>query len=399
MPANLSTFADVLKVQYLPVIKEQVNNESNYFIKKLTEKAEKIDGDGKNFSITHHFGRNSGVGYTTEAGTLPTAGNQGYKASTGNVSYLHGRLQLTVAMIEASKKDETSYLRAMKAEVQGLTADLQNQKRIATYGNGTGGFATFPTNASNTVLTVNDVKGFYIGQIIDIATLPSTIVATARTVQNINYTTKAITISGAAVATTAGDIAVPTGSLNLAPMGLAGIISDTLTLQGLTVAANPWWVANILANGGTGRAISDPLIRSLVDRVDIVSGKKVTWLATSHGGRAAYEAVLTTNKRYTNVMELEGGYKALEFDGLPILADRYHPNTGATTTSVYCGNWDDLGLYYTAELQFMEEDGSMFSRVPNTPAYEATMYAYDTMVCHARNAFGKLDDLTTPSGY
>jgi hypothetical protein len=249
------------------------------------------------------------------------------------------------------------------------------------------------------VLTVNDVKGFYIGQIIDIATLPSTIVATARTVQNINYTTKAITISGAAVATTAGDIAVPTGSLNLAPMGLAGIISDTLTLQGLTVAANPWWVANILANGGTGRAISDPLIRSLVDRVDIVSGKKVTWLATSHGGRAAYEAVLTTNKRYTNVMELEGGYKALEFDGLPILADRYHPNTGATTTSVYCGNWDDLGLYYTAELQFMEEDGSMFSRVPNTPAYEATMYAYDTMVCHARNAFGKLDDLTTPTGY
>lgn len=399
MPANLTTFSDVLKVDYLPLIKDQVNNGSNYFIQELTKKVTDIDGDGKNFSITHHTGRNSGIGYTTEAGTLPTAGNQAYKSSTGNVAYLHGRLQVTVAMIEASKKDPTSYIRAMKSEVKGLTTDLQNMKRLMTYSDGTGKISSFLANASGNVLLVADIKEFYIGQVIDVVTLPSTVVATARTITDINYNTKAITVNGAAFATTLGDAAVPTGSLNLAPMGLSGIISNTITLQGLTVAAQPWWVANVLANGGTGRAIADSLLRSLVDRVDIVSGKKVTWLATSHGGRAAYEAVLTANKRYTNVMELEGGYKALEFDGLPLLADRYHPNTSATTTSVMCGNFDDLGLYRTAELQFMEEDGSMFSRVPNTPAYEATAYCYETMVCHARNAFGKLDDITTPTGY
>lgn len=394
MPADLTTIGDALKTDYLPEVKEQVNNGSNYFVMKLKQKAEKIDGDGKNFYIAHHTGRNSGIGATTEMGNLPTAGQQGYKGSTGNVAYVHGRLQVSNATIQASKRDETSYIRALTSEVKGLTTDLQQYMRRVSLGDGSGKLATFPTQAATSTLLVDDVRLFFVGQIIDIYTLPSTAVASARAITAVDYDAKTITIAGGNIATTTGDIAVTKGSLNLEPMGLAGIISKTKVLQTLDPATNTFWKATVMANGGTGRAISDQLIRSLLDRLDITSGKKTEWIAGSHGVRASYEAALTSMKRFVNTMDLEGGYKAIEFDGLPLLVDRFMPSK-----RIWAGNWDDLGLYFTSELAFMDEDGSMFSRVPGVAAYEATAFNYETMVCHARNAFGELGDINEPAGY
>jgi hypothetical protein len=397
MGATLSTIGDVLKVDYLPNIEDLVNNGANYFIMKLMQGTEEMPGGGKNFSIPHHFGRNSGVGAGTETGTLPTAGNQAYKASTGNVAFVHGRLQVSNAAIQASKKDAASYVKEMSAEVKGLTTDIQNYRKRAFMGDGTGKLATLAVNTAVNTLAVDNVRNLFVNQIIDIMLVNGTVDQAGRTITAIDYDAKTITVDGAAVTSVATSFIVNKGTYNLDPAGLGSIISKTSTLQGLAPATYPWWVSTIMNNTaapGTAIAITEARIRAMIDRIDIVSGKKVDWLATTHGVRASYEALLTSLKRYTNPMKLEGGYDALEFDGMPMIVDRYKD-----TNTIWGGNFDNIDIYQTAKLQFMEEDGSMFNRVANTPMYEATAFMYETLICDDRRAYGELQDITVPTGY
>jgi hypothetical protein len=92
---------------------------------------------------------------------------------------------------------------------------------------------------------------------------------------------------------------------------------------------------------------------------------------------------------------LEGGYKALEYDGRPIIVDRYHDSN-----SMFFIETEEIDLYQLSDFEWMEDDkGSALYQVPGYDKYAAVMRAYETVVTYQRNAHTALRDITEPSGY
>jgi hypothetical protein len=390
MAFDLTAANAVLKEDYIGPVREQLNND-NPVINKLEKN--KQEATGKRFFVPLHYGRNDGIGYRAEGAALPTAGNQLYKETTANVAYLYGGIEITGPTIASMRNDKGAFIRALESEMKGLTKDLKDQRARALFGDGTGRLATFAVNTAVNTLTVDKIKYFQIGMNVDIVNSGGTVTVSNRNITAIDKTNKTITISGAAVTTAATDFAVVTGDYNIEAMGLGGILSPTLTLQGLAPGTYGWWKPNVLATG-SNRAISQALMRQAIDLSELEGGK-IDMITTSYGVRAALEALMQQNVRFVKPLDLEGGYKVLEYDGIPIMVDRYHESN-----RMFFVDSSELDLYQLSDFKWMEDDkGAALAPVPGFDKYAATMYCYETLVTYKRNAHTALMDLTEASGY
>lgn len=392
MGFDLTAAQAVLKEDYIGPVREQMNND-NPVINKLVKN--KQEATGKRFFVPLHIGRNDGIGYRAEGAALPTAGSQQYKETTANVAYLYGGIEITGPTIKAMRNDKGAFIRALESEMKGLTRDLKDQRSRALFGDGTGRLATFTTiNTTTNTLIVDKVKYFQIGMNIDIVNNSGTVTVSNRNITAIDKSGKTITISGAAVTTAVTDFAVVTGDYNIEAMGLGGIMSSSLTLQGLAPGTYGWWKPSVQSNSGTPRAISQALMRLAIDSSELEGGK-IDMITTSYGVRASLEALMQQNVRFVKPLELEGGYKVLEYDGIPLMVDRYHESN-----RMYFIDSGEIDLYQLSDFEWMEDDkGAALAPVPGYDKYAATMFCYETLVTYRRNAHTALLDITEATGY
>ena len=395
MGSTLSTFDAILKTQYLGPIREQLNS-SSVLYSRLEKNEDSVVG--KNFTIPLHYGRNEGVGARAEGGTLPTAGNQAYKECIVPMRYQYGRIQITGPTIKAARSNEGAFLRAVDSEMRGLERDMKSSMNRQAFGDGTGLLATVAASGSGTsTVVVDSTAKLRVGMPIDIivkttgaatAGLAGTAVASITDATTFTITG---TLAGSPAATYGVYIA---GSRNNEMMGLSGIVSNTATLQSLDVANYPWWKATVLANGGTNRAISDTLLQTAIDTLEANSSGMCTAMYTSFGVRRAYQALLTATKQLVNTQKLQGGYEAINYLGgshgvIPMIADKDAP-----ANKIFIVDEDELAIYRLADFDWMQEDGSILSRVSGVDAYEAVLYVYQELGTSMRNAHVLLSDIT-----
>ena len=86
--------------------------------------------------------------------------------------------------------------------------------------------------------------------------------------------------------------------------------------------------------------IDDNAIQKAIDTIEENSGSKINFIVCSAGVRRALVKYYKTNGIRLSDVEIEGGYKAITFNGIPVVVDRFCPDF-----TMYLLNTDDFCLH------------------------------------------------------
>ncbi len=451
--AILSNYSEVLKVYYLPAIQEQLQNEN--ILSSLIDVNEE-DVSGKSATIECHYGRSNGGGSIADGGALPDADFQKLKTCTCPMRYHMGRVTFSGPTIAATRDEKGSYARVIDTEIKGIATDTKKENNRQMWGAGYGVLARWATGATTTITVNKKYRGNAIGgdgfgstfggkyfdefsnmvlvnqtamsgssAIMTVGTTNGVVTAVDKTSSTLIDTLTLTTDNGSGVE---GDWYARKGSVRSATtgtaagyprlemMGIRGIVSDddldeincftaadtglkiNDPLQTLDVSTYPWWKA-IVNKHDSGRyagqrALTLKLMQKQFDMTEQAAGKDYgpDIIITTRSLRREYLDRMQADRRNVNTMTLDGGWTALDYNGIPFMVDN-----DAIDGEIYFLTTKDLVVFRMSDWDWMTKDGAVLSRVAGYDAYEAILFRYAELACRRRNTQGVLCDLSYES--
>ena len=368
------TSADkALKTLYLGVVAEQLNTDVNPLLTAIKQTT--TDVWGKEVRRVVKYGVNGGVGAGDEDGDLPTAAGNNYEQIISTLKNLYGTIEISDKAIRASENDVGAFVNLLNAEMEGLIKASSFNFGRMLFGDGSGKVGKVLSVTGN-VIKVESTQYLFEGMTVDFLTSAGANTATVgRRITAVDRKAKSITVSGSAVSgVTEGCIIVVQGSYNKEITGLGAIFSNSATLYGLSRSSHSWLNPYKQENVGE---ITETVIQKAIDELDDNYGSKVNFIVCSSGVKRAFQKHLASYKRNLDVMELNGGYKALSYNGIPIISDRFCPEG-----TMYLLNTDDFALHQLCDWKWLEsEDGKVLRQNAGKPTYTATLVKYADLIC------------------
>lgn len=382
---SLTTAENALKDAYLNAVSNQLNTNANPLLAKI--KQSNADVFGKDIIKMAPVGLNGGVGAGDEVNALPLAKSTRYAQFKTTLKNLYGQISISDKAIRASQSSAGAFVDLLNAEMEGLlTASKFNLGRML-YGDGTGALATV-TNASGATITFASVKNLAEGMCIDIYNGEVKVAGGLR-ITGVNRTTKVVTLEGAPSATISeGYIAYVQGSKDYEITGLGAIFGSSETLYGLNRANNAWLTPYTSTEA---TEITDNLLQTAIDYLAENSASEIDIITCGAGVRRAYMEYLSAYRRNVDVMNLAGGYKAVSFNGIPVVADRF-----VEDGELYMLDTSKFTLHQLCDWEWIEgENGNILHQVAGHPTYTATLVKYADLICDQPNGQAKFTNLST----
>jgi hypothetical protein len=368
-----------LKSLYLGVLTEQLNTKVNPLLAKIEQTSN--DVWGKEIIKLVSFGLNGGVGAGTETGALPTIGSNKYEQFVLSLKNFYGRIEISDKAIRASQNNAGAFVNLLNAEMDGLLKASKYNFGRMLYGNGSGMLSTVVADETQTdysIIKVADTTPFIEGMIIDIATTSGTITTAGKNRRIINVDADASTVQINSTPSTAfanGCAIYQQNSKDSELTGLGAIfdVANITSLYGLTRADYSFMTPYI--DSTSTLALTN--IQNAIDNIEEVAGGVADFIVGSYAMRRSYVGLCSNKITNTDYLNLDGGFKALSYAGVPFVADRF-----CGENDIYVLNTKDFKLHQLCDWRWLEaEGGNILKQSATAPTYTATLVKYADLLC------------------
>ena len=386
---TLETAEKALKSVYLNVVADQLNVGVNPLLAKIEQTTS--DVWGKEIIKLVPYGINGGIGAGTESGELPTPAANNYDRFKLELKNLYGTIELSDKAIRASQSNTGAFVNLLNAEMEGLLKASKFNLGRMLYGDGSGILATCATEGSSAnKIKVDKVNNLMEGMVVDVYSKSSGNVYSdlkGVRITAIDRVNNVVTVSGSVSSSVQdGDTVTVQGSKENELTGLGAIFSDK-DLYGLSREGRSWLQPKHYTDVG---AISSAKIQSAIDFIDEVAGSQIDFIVCYYDVRRAYLDYLALTRTNIDYMNLDGGFKALSYNGIPLIADRFIDNG-----TMYLLNSKDFKMHQLCDWRWLEGDnGKVIKQKAGSATYSATLVKYADMICDKPIGQAKLSGIT-----
>lgn len=386
---TLETAEKALKSVYLNVVADQLNVGVNPLLAKIEQTTS--DVWGKEIIKLVPYGINGGIGAGTESGELPTPAANNYDRFKLELKNLYGTIELSDKAIRASQSNTGAFVNLLNAEMEGLLKASKFNLGRMLYGDGSGILATCATEGSSAnKIKVDKVNNLMEGMVVDVYSKSSGSVYSdlkGVRITAIDRVNNVVTVNGSVSSSVQdGDTVTVQGSKENELTGLGAIFSDK-DLYGLSREGRSWLQPKHYTDVG---AISSAKIQSAIDFIDEVAGSQIDFIVCSYDVRRAYLDYLALTRTNIDYMNLDGGFKALSYNGIPLIADRFIDNG-----TMYLLNSKDFKMHQLCDWRWLEGDnGKVIKQKAGSATYSATLVKYADMICDKPIGQAKLSGIT-----
>lgn len=385
---TLTTADEALKTVYLGVIGNQLNVNANPLLTKIKQTSNNVYGN--EIVKATSYGLSGGVSAGTETGSLPTARAKNYAKFTLNLKNLYGTIEISDKAIRCSQNSAGAFVNLLNDEMEGLIKSSTFNLGRMLYGDGSGILASVrgATEIGDEFLPVDSVRNLMENQVCkyvkpngDYANnIPSFVI------HNIYRNENKVSLDTFVSDDMTGYKIATVNGLKNEISGLGRIFDNSAELYGIDKKANVWMQAYTKEDVGN---ISETVMQKAIDDIEEVSGGSIDFISCSASVRRAYQESVSAYRRNIDVMNLEGGFKAISYNGIPLVTDRF-----VEDGTMYLLNTKDFELCQLGDWQWIESnDGKIIKQKEGYPVFTATLVKYAELLCNRPNSQAKLSGI------